>query len=436
MPHPATPDGRLTMLRSPLLAIIILVLALGALCAWPALAADEIHWTLMGQTAITVSWRGSESSIRYGPTSSYGQTVAAQTPSPLPFSSAGPFWEARITGLQENTLYHYSIGTGPDHTFRTPPARGSSDFTVYTAGDIGDSTSYQWVMPNQRLIAADLPRFCLLVGDLTYANNHGQATCDVHFNNVMVWSQDAAYMPAWGNHEWDSPTTDDLRNYKGRFDLPNPKASPGAPTPPGPGEDWYWFDYGNVRFIAYPEPYTSASWSDWNTRADSLMDAAQADPAITFIVTFGHRPAYSSGHHPGASALASYMGTLGAQHSKYKLNINGHSHNYERTYPQSGVTHLTVGDGGSSHEIDQSGSCSWLGGCPPPSYSAFRAFHHSVIKLRFTASAIEGTAVCGPPASNDDFACTTGSAMDTFVIPAPGGDLLPPSRSTNLRTHP
>ena len=28
-------------------------------------------------------------------------------------------------------------------------------------------------------------------------------------------------MPAWGNHEWENPTTDDLRNYKGRFVLPN-----------------------------------------------------------------------------------------------------------------------------------------------------------------------------------------------------------------------
>lgn len=399
-------------------------------------AADEIHWTITGPTSVSFGWRGCESFVRYGTTTAYGRVMGGIAPSPTPQSSPGPFWEARITGLRENTLYHYSIGSGPDHTFRTPPVRGSSGFTAFVAGDIGDSSHYSRVADLQTMIAAAAPELVLMVGDLTYGNDKGQGAVDRHFNDVMKWSQDAAYMPAWGNHEWDSPGSDDLRNYKGRFDLPNPRSSPGAPTPPGPGEDWYWFDYGNVRFIAYPEPYTSASWSDWNTRADSLMDAAQADPSITFIVTFGHRPAYSSGHHPGASSLAGYMGTLGAQHSKYKLNINGHSHNYERTYPQSGVIHLTVGDGGSSHEIDQSGSCSWLGGCPPPSYTAYRAFHHSVIKLRFTTSAIEGTAVCGPAASGDDVACTSGSAMDTFVIPAPGGDLVPPSRSTNVRTRP
>ena len=39
---------------------------------------------------------------------------------------AGPFWEAKLTGLQAATTYHYSIGNSPDQTFHTPPARGSS----------------------------------------------------------------------------------------------------------------------------------------------------------------------------------------------------------------------------------------------------------------------------------------------------------------------
>lgn len=432
MPHREGP--RPNRARSRHLQALSLAGALVVLIAPIARAADEIHWNLRDQTSVTVSWRGSETTVRYGTTTSYGQTATASTPIPLPFSSAGPFKEARLTGLTENTLYHYSIGTGPDHTFRTPPPRGSSDFTVYSSGDIGDTGSYSTVGPMQALVAADPPRFCLLLGDLTYANAHGQAACDQHFNDVMAWSQDVAYMPAWGNHEWDIPSADDMRNYKGRFDLPNPRSSPSAPSPPGPGDDWYWFDYGNVRFIAFPEPYTSAAWSDWATRADSLMDAAQADPTITFIVTFGHRPAYSSGHHPGSSTLAGYMGTLGAQHSKYKLNLNGHSHNYERTHPQSGVTHITAGGGGSGLQTD--GSCGWLGGCPAPAYTAFRAMRHGWLKLRFTATSIEGTAICGPSASNQDLSCTLGSAFDTFVIAAPGGDLTPPSRSTNLRTRP
>ena len=68
-----------------------------------------------------------------------------------------------------------------------------------------------------------------MVGDLTYGNVEGQGAVDQHFNDAMAWSQTAAYMPAWGNHEWDTPATDDLRNYKGRFALPNSQRALGSP---------------------------------------------------------------------------------------------------------------------------------------------------------------------------------------------------------------
>ncbi len=388
---------------------------------------DQVHWTVMGQTAVTFDWRGPLYTLRYGLTSAYGQTVTGQTPDPLPYSSAGPFWEARITGLSENTLYHYAVGNGNDHTFRTPPSRGSAGFTIMAQGDIGDATLYPGVGGVQSLIAAQSPAFTLCVGDLTYANENGLEAIDRHFNDVTLWSQDAAYMPAWGNHEWES-ITDDLRNYKGRFELPNPRVSPGALGVNGGGEDWYWFDYGNTRFIAYPEPYSDA-WEDWNPRARALMDSAQADPAIQFIVTFGHRPAYSSGHHSGEPRLTGYLDSLGLTHPKYVLNVNGHSHNYERTYPQSGVVHVTVGTGGSSLEEDSTGTCAWAGGCPPPAWSAYRAYHRGALRLRFTAGGIEGEQLCGPAGTNstnqDDMSCAPGTVIDAFTIGTPTPDRAP-----------
>jgi hypothetical protein len=416
--------------------LLLLACALSAglfFAAGIARAADEIHWTIMGQTAVTIDWRGSEATVRYGLTPALGQVATGVEPSPLPFSSAGPFREARITGLAENTLYYYSVGQDGG-TFRTPPARGTADFDVCVAGDVGDSVTYRWVAGVHRQIADLVPRFTLLVGDLTYGNAHGQAAVDRHFNDMMVWSRNAGYMPAWGNHEWDSPAQDDLRNYKGRFDLPNPRTSPGSPAVSCCGEDWYWFDYGNARFIAYPEPWSGA-WSAWKTSADSLMAAVKTDPAIQYIVTFGHRPAYSSAHHPGDATLKGYLDALGLKHPKYVLNLNGHSHDYERTHPQQGVVHITAGDGGSSHEID--GSCKWLM-CTQPSWSAFRAFRHGPLRLRFTHSGIEGIAMCGPADPNDDLQCTLGSTFDSFVIPAPVtvADATRPATTTNLTVRP
>jgi calcineurin-like phosphoesterase family protein/purple acid phosphatase-like protein len=393
-------------------------------------AADEIHWTLTGQTSVTIDWRGSETAVRYGVTKDLGQTAKA-TVQPQPFSSKGPFQEARITGLKENTLYCYAIGDVPVHTFRTPPPRGRSGFTFIVQGDIGNASDWSRVGVVQTMIAEKKPDFVLCIGDLTYANPVGQPAVDAHFNDVMCWSQDAAYMPAWGNHEWDEPKYDDMRNYKGRFDLPNPQASPvdSRYKNAGGGEDWYWFDYGNVRFVAYPEPWRGA-WEDWGTSVTKVMHDAEEDSTIDFIVTFGHRPAFSSGYHEGEPELQGIMGTLRKRFPKFVLNFNGHSHDYERTQPQNGVVHVTAGTGGSDLEEKEEGECVWMGGCPQPPWSAFRAMHHVVVQLRAESDRIDGTVFCGPTgggrANRNDILCERGAVVDSFTVYPYG---VPPGHS-------
>src|SRR4249920_2222340 len=176
---------------SPACALIAGLLALLLPCA--ALAADEIHYTMMSPTAVTFDWRGAGRTLRYGLTTSYGLTATGQAPSIMPVSSAGPFWEARLTGLQAGKTYHYSLDGGPDHTFHALPAAGST-FTVDAEADIG-SSKYSTMPPVQTLIAGDTPRFVLAIGDLTYGDQNGVTQVDQHFNDVMVWSQDDAYMP-------------------------------------------------------------------------------------------------------------------------------------------------------------------------------------------------------------------------------------------------
>jgi hypothetical protein len=392
-------------------------------------AADEIHWTITGPTSVTFDWRGSnsENHILYGLSAgNYAFNVTGSNPTGIcvPFSSPGPFWEAQLTGLTANTQYHYSIAGGPDQTFMTPPVPGGSGFTILVEADVSDSSSASRMPIIQQMMGQEFDaRFVLVPGDLTYANDHTQTAVDTHFNDVMQWSLNAAYMPAWGNHEWETPLLDDLRNYTGRFDFANPQASPGTPAESDCGEDWYWFDYGNTRFIAYPEPWTGA-WQDWNTQAVALMDAAQANPNIRFIVTFGHRPAYSSGHHPGSLTLKGYLDELASTHSKYVLNINGHSHDYERTWPedvigdnQLGVVHITVGTGGESLE-SEAPACPWLA-CTQPNWSAARYYHLGYLRLTFGPSSITGAFICGPSSTLDDVLCTQGAELDSFVLSPP-----------------
>jgi Calcineurin-like phosphoesterase len=377
--------------------------------------ADEIHWTITGPQSVSFDWRGTAARIRYGLTAAYGFAAIGEPPSPLPFSSHGPFREANLTGLKSYSLYHYSIGSCPEHTFRTAPLRGNSSFIVDAEGDIGASNSSQGVLPDQQIIAERLPAFVLALGDLTYGNPNGQTAVDQHFNDVMVWSQDSAYMPAWGNHEWDVPKYDDLRNYKGRFEFPHARTSPDAPQPGGRGKDWYWFDYGNVRFIAYPEPYTTRTWADWYPKAKKLMDQAQTDPEVTFIVTFGHRAPYTSGYHHSDLELRRYVGLLGSHHRKYVLNLNGHSHDYERSAREEGVISVTAGTGGA--ELEEMPTPCLFRVCPKPSWSRFRAMHLGVLRLRFTSKEIQGSFICGPAGGGkNDIHCTPGSIVDHFTI--------------------
>jgi hypothetical protein len=368
--------------------------------------AREVHYTFTSSTSVAFDWVGSGRTIRYGRTARYGQVAAARAPNPEPFSSGGPFREARLARLRPGAIYHYSIGGGKDATFTTAP-RAPYRFDV--EADVGDSADAHETATTQRQIAADKPSFVIVAGDLTYGNDNGQAAVDRHFDDVMTWSRTAAYMPAWGNHEWDE-STDDLRNYKGRFAIPHAHASPGAPAAGCCDEDWGWFDAGPVRFISYPEPFTDATWADWRVQAARVMAAAQADRKITFIVTFGHRPAYSTGYHPGETALAAILDAFGDKYSKYVLNLNGHSHDYERFKPIHHVVHVTAGGGGA--------------GLEPPwrstdARTAFRAMHLAHLRVLVSDRRLVLEAVCGPPTSDDGYACAPGAVIDSYAIAAP-----------------
>jgi hypothetical protein len=364
--------------------------------------ATEVHYSLTGPASVAFDWRGSASAVRFWPRKGLSKTVRGRPSQPQPFSSPGPFKEAHLTRLKPGRTYLYSIGAGPVSTFRTAPT-GSFRFDV--EADVGDSGNFSAVTRTQMQIAADKPAFVLVPGDLTYGNDEGQSAVDRHFNDVMIWSRKAAYMPAWGNHEWDD-STDDLRNYKGRFAIPHGRAAADAPRAGCCGEDWGWFDAGAVRFISYPEPYGSATWKQWRSAAETLMANAQRDRRIRFIVTFGHRPAYSTGYHHGDSTLAGILDGFGDRYSKYVLNLNGHSHNYERFTPIHHVIHVTAAGGGASLEPLSAGD----------RRTAFRALRLIHVRVRVTASSMKLEAICGPVTSHDQFSCTEGDVVDSVTI--------------------
>lgn len=379
----------------------------------------QIHYTFTASNAVTFDWRGSDATLRFWTKDVAPRTVEAHPPVPLPTSSAGPWQEAIVDGLEPGTEYVYEVGhpVRPQTlSFRSPAKAGALGFSFAAVGDIGASTSCRAAAVVNRLISLADPTFVLALGDLTYADERAAADVDCHFDDVMIWSRRAAYMPTWGNHEWEGKG-DDLRNYKGRFALPHAAASPGAPAAGCCGEDWYWFDQGAVRFIIYPEPYAKETWPDWARNAEPLFAAAQTDPDLRFIVTAGHRPAYSSGHHGGEPQLRAILDGFGKRFGKYVLNLSGHAHAYERTKPQGHVVHVTAGIGGGALEHAAT-ECLWHD-CKAPAFSAFRAIHHGFVKLTVRADGIALQAICaGVSPKEDDVHCSDGEIMDEALITA------------------
>jgi hypothetical protein len=386
----------------------------------PAEEPNQVHFTITGPRSVTFSWHGSGHAIQVWSADMAPRLVEARTPAPRPFSSPGPWQEATLDDLRPGTEYGYQIGLPRlpvPAFFRTPPAPGSAGFTFVAVADLGASIDFPEVRVLHRMVALSDPAFVLGLGDLTYADIRAQPSTDRHFEDVMVWSSRAAYMPVWGEHEWASGGRDDLRNYKGRFLLPNSQTSPGAPDAGCCGKDWYWFDYGSVRFISYPEPYKDVTWVDWQAKATPLFAQAEADPAILFVVSMGHRPAYSSGQRPGDAKLRAILDGLGARFPKYVLNLAGHGGFYERSKPLSHVVHVTAGSGGG--ELEHADTACFWPSCKVPASTDFRAIHHAFVRVNVRPRQLRLEAICAAVApGRDDLHCAEGDLMDQFTIAA------------------
>jgi hypothetical protein len=388
--------------------------------ASPAEDESEVHFSFTGPTSVTFEWRGTGRSIRIWSKDAPPREIEAHEPKPQPFSTPGPWKEATVTGLAPGTEYGYEIGRPRFPVpafFRTPPVRGTAGFTFVAVAGMGASIDYPEVKELHRLIALEDPAFVLALGDLTFADIRSQASIDAHFDDVMAWSRKAAYLPVWGEHEWRTPTRDDLRNYKGRFALPNGMASAGAPAAGCCGDDWFWLDYGNARFISYPEPYTDATWDDWAAKAAPLFDAAERDPQLAFVVTVGHRTAFSSGPDSGDVRLRRMLDGFGARSRKYVLDLSGHGGAYERTKAVAHVVHIVTGTGAA--DLDHADTPCFWPECTMPDFMAFRAIHHAFLKLSVRPTALAVEAFCGATTpGHDDIHCTEGDIFDHLELAA------------------
>ena len=415
---------------------------------------DEIH-AAFGNNAgksVWIYWHGSASRVHYGRTSSYGHTAKAHVSPVSQVDISGHIERAHLKHLRPGAGYHYRIDNGADHQVRTAPTGkihwddiGDTGTTLNTFNPAtGSGCDKPWMADVWRGVAADRPNFVTHGGDISYANECGVGSVHQFYNDIAPVATNVAWEQTWGNHEYGPPSSnpppgtprDSMANYKSRNFIPNRQSAPndtrgqvrnpGCPSAADPsvngcrGSDWGSFVAGHVLFITEPEPWVDAQ-IDWGPRAGALMKAAEKDHNISFIVTMGHRPAYTSVDVQSDPALRKVIDGLAEKYSpsarrdgKYVLNLGHHVHGGEVFKKRHGVVHITNGGGGV--ELIPSSAKAAPG-------SIFRLAHFEHLRFKATRAHLTIKMICGPPFPDDSKpeACTEGSTVYSRILTvAPG----------------
>ena len=150
----------------------------------------------------------------------------------------------------------------------------------------------------------------------------------------MVWSRRGGVHAGLGQPRVGRPAATTCATTRAASPCPTPQPSPGAPDAraaaarTGTGSTT-----ARVRFIVYPEPYATADLARLGgERRRRCSRRPRPIRTLRFIVTAGHRPAYSSGTPRRRAAARARSSTASASgFAKYVLNLAGHTHAYERT---------------------------------------------------------------------------------------------------------
>jgi Purple acid Phosphatase, N-terminal domain/Calcineurin-like phosphoesterase len=346
---------------------------------------EQIHltWGENPATSVVISWASPEPAAR--PRVRIGQRVIpAELRQYTDGISGETVWayHARVGGLRPGATYAYTVTADNDDnaadpftaTFRTAP-HGRAAFRFTSFGDLATPNT-AWVLSyGQSAYAVDAvesfqPLFHLLNGDLCYADLNPTVQPEVwrdFGNNNQTSAAYRPWMPCLGNHEVEFDNgTQGFTSYLARYTLPDNHV-------PGFGGRWYSFRIGSVLFVSldaddvvyqdagafvtgpgaltpvagtgYPaiEPGTSfyiQGYSDGAQTAwlERTLAAGRGDPLVDWIIVQMHQCACSSSATGNGSDLGIRQQWL-PLFDRYQVDLvlNGHDHDYERSFPVRGA---------------------------------------------------------------------------------------------------
>ncbi|MDD1673071.1 MAG: metallophosphoesterase family protein [Methanomicrobiales archaeon] len=288
---------------------------------------SEVHLTWdHDDTAHTIVITWTTKYANSGDTVWYDTTSGGRDPTQYRYSATGShyaypdaseyFHEVELTDLTPDTLYYFICrgvngGYSIERRFQTAPDRSTN--ITFVAG--GDSRTNPQMRDNiSQEMATFNPSFVVYTGDAV-DNGSIEEEWDNWFTGVdRYWVTEKTdlsipVIPALGNHEENATLFYD------QYGLPG-------------NHRWFSLDWGPDLHLIVLDSYASPAGAERNWLESDLAVHVNT----LWKVVFFHQPVFSGGEQGSTVDLQEHWVPL---FDKYHVDlvINGHDHDYERTYP-------------------------------------------------------------------------------------------------------
>lgn len=253
-------------------------------------------------------------------------------------------WHVRLTGLTQGQEYRYKIG-GFEGSFRMPQESKVTKFLYL--GDVQFQESMEeyreWGEMVKEVYQAhpDLD-FAVIGGDLV--NSPGELAqweafldaCDVFAKLPLV--------TVAGNHEGVHSNY----TYQKLFALPDD--APGGLS----GEEFYAFDFGDVRFLMLDSSFLTeerkasmgdGKWQAEEERVERWIRRESVDCQKPWLAAVIHHPVYGMHDEDTVSPQIRRLWAPLLETGGVRIVFSGHQHLYQRTGPIHGVVYLMGNSG-------------------------------------------------------------------------------------------
>ena len=265
----------------------------------------------------------------------------------------------KLTNLQPETVYYYRALSNTMQSkifkFKTPPKIGQNSGHIRFA-IVGDTRTFP--KQTKSVISSIRNKVTELYGNSDIENNLNLILCN---GDIVSYGHNLAeYKTEWfaplreisanipimvtiGDHEKESENYYTYMKYE---DFAGTL-----------GEKHYSFRYGRVLFIADHSIINTIAQFNLRDKKlkwlDSVMQKAEKDSTIDWVIVFTHRPGHSEiWTYGNESYVQDFVIPLLSKYSKAELLTYGHSHAYERGEVIDGNLRLLENGGGGS-ELDR-----------------------------------------------------------------------------------